>query len=147
MCAASSSVCLRGLEPQADRRQAGLLLTRQSHTSEPHVRAPPWTGALRGAQRVLQWELLEARPPRASSLPLPRQHHVTIALEGQGLLVLGGSCGERVLGEALLLRPDDAPQAQAQPRTPTRTDSPPPPQQQQQQQQQQQWLRARLPRT
>ena len=34
--------------------------------------------ALRGAQRVLQWELLKARPPRASSLPLPRQHHVAL---------------------------------------------------------------------
>ena len=94
--------------------------------------------ALRGAQRVLQWELLEARPPRASSLPLPRQHHVAMALDGHGLLVLGGSCGERVLGEALLLRPDDATQAQAQPNTPTRTDSPQPQQPQPQQQPQQQ---------
>jgi len=79
-------------------------------------------------QRVLAWETLELAQSRAAgggggggaggggvggggggkpSVPLPRQHHVAVALGDGGdgaLLVLGGCCGERILDEAILLR-------------------------------------------
>ena len=50
--------------------------------------------------RSLEWRSVEGV---GGTLPLPRQRHAAVATRG-GLLVLGGSCGERLLSEVHLLR-------------------------------------------
>ena len=57
-------------------------------------------GAIMLDTNSLEWGVLEAR---GAVIPLPRQRHAAVAVR-EGLLVLGGSCGDRLLGEVHLLR-------------------------------------------
>jgi hypothetical protein len=57
-------------------------------------------GAIMLDTNSLEWGVLEAR---GAVIPLPRQRHAAVAVR-DGLLVLGGSCGDRLLGEVHLLR-------------------------------------------